>query len=30
LRHKSGDKVHFTDGNGFFFICRIVDVSPKH
>jgi len=30
LRHKSGDKVHFTDGNGFFYICRIVDDSPKH
>jgi len=30
LRHKAGDEVHFTDGKGYFYTCRIVDDSPKH
>jgi 16S rRNA (uracil1498-N3)-methyltransferase len=30
LRYKVGDEVHFTDGKGYFYTCRIIDASPKH
>ena len=30
LRRKTGDKVYFTDGKGFFYDCKIIDDHPKH
>ena len=29
LRIKANDLVHFTDGKGFFYECKIVDANPK-
>ncbi len=29
LRKKIGDTVHFTDGKGYFYVCKIIDDHPK-
>ena len=30
FRYRVGDKVFFTDGNGYIYTCTIIDASPKH